>query len=44
MPKKSPHAVRNKIKKNHDNWLESKKIIHTKKMSNMCPKNSKFLV
>ena len=38
------HTVRNKIKKNHDNWLKNKKVIQSQKMSKNCPKNSTFLV
>ena len=43
--KKLLDIVRNKIKKNPDNWLKNKKVIQSQKMSTKkCPKNSKFLV
>ena len=33
MQKKLPQIVRNKIKKNHDNWIKNKKVIQSQKMS-----------
>ena len=31
-------------KKNHNNWLKTKKLFKVKKCFKKCPKNSKFLV
>ena len=44
MLKKLLHIVRNKTKKNYENWLKNKKVIQCQKMLQKCPENSKFLV
>ena len=42
MSEKLPHIVRNKIKKNYDNWLKNKKVIQSQKTLKKCPKKPKM--
>ena len=44
MPKNLPRILRKKMKKNHDNWLKTKKVIQSQKMSEKCPQSSKFFI